>query len=229
MRQLPLQFAVADKPSFANFWVGANAVAHAAARALAAGGRGPLYVFGPSGCGKTHLLVAAARDAGTNGPCRYLSLADTGEAAWQALADVPRDALVCLDDVQAAASCPEREGRLFALFEALSPARRILLAARANPAGLAWSREDVRTRLLSGPVLALQGLEDADKARAVQYRARERGLALSDASAAYLLAHGPRDLRALFVLLERLDHATLADGRSLTIPYLREVLSRPAD
>lgn len=224
MRQLPLDLRIQDKPSFANFWPGENDIVLSAAEALAVGGRGPLYVFGPSGCGKTHLLAAAVRAAADRGPCAYLSITHASDVQWEGLEDLPSTALLCVDDLDALAGRPEWERRLFVLLEDLAPDRRAILAGRSNPAGLAISRSDLRTRLASGPVLAMSALSDEAKAEALRYRAALRGLSLNAATVAYLLAHGPRDLRALFVLLEQLDQSTLADGRRLTIPYLKTIL-----
>ncbi len=226
-RQLPLDLSVRDRPSFENFWAGDNGAALAAARALAAGRAGPLYLFGPEGCGKTHLLAAVARAVQGGGPCAFLSLAHTSAMTWESLADLPPESTVCIDDMEALAGHADGERRLFVLFEALAPARRIVLAGRSNPAGLSVARDDLRTRLGSGPIVAMRRLSDEAKAQALRHRAKLRGLHLNDAACAYLLAHGPRDPRALFALLEDLDRETLADGRRLTIPYLRAVLARP--
>lgn len=227
MMQLPLDLRIQDTPSFENFWPQENDAALNAARFVASGGRGPLYLFGPGGCGKTHLLVAAARATIGEGGCAYLSLRHASLAQWDGLADVHSNALLCVDEVDVLRDRPEWEQRLFVLLETLAPLRRVILAGQANPAGLGLSRDDLRSRLASGPVLAMRPLSDEAKAQALRHRAALRGLLLSPAGAAYLLAHGPRDPRALFVLLEQLDKATLADGRQLTIPYLRAVLEPP--
>ena len=226
-RQLPLDLSVRDRPSFENFWAGDNGEALAAARALAQGRAGPLYLFGPEACGKTHLLAAVARALQGSGPCAFLSLAHASAMSWETLADLPPGSTVCVDDMEALAGHADGERRLFVLFEALAPARRIVLAGRSNPAGLSVARDDLRTRLGSGPIVAMRRLSDEAKAQALRHRASLRGLHLNDAACAYLLAHGPRDPRALFALLEDLDRETLADGRRLTIPYLRAILARP--
>lgn len=228
MRQLPLDLSMRDRPSFENFWAAENGAALEAARKLAEGRPGPLYLFGPEACGKTHLLAAVARQVQeTGGACAFLSFAHTPSAAWEGLADLPPDCTVCVDDMDALAGQGEGERRLFVLFEALAPARRLVLAGRSNPAGLPVVREDLRTRLASGPIVAMRRLSDEAKVQALRHRAGLRGLRLSDAAGAYLLTHGPRDPRALFALLEALDRETLADGRQLTVPYLRGILARP--
>jgi DnaA family protein len=58
----------------------------------------------------------------------------------------------------------------------------------------------------------------------LQLRARQRGFELPDDVAHYLLRRAPRDPASLFALLDRLDYASLAAQRKLTIPFVRELL-----
>jgi DnaA family protein len=66
-------------------------------------------------------------------------------------------------------------------------------------------------------------LNDAEKAQALRLRARARGMEMPEAVASHLLQRHARDMAALFVLLERLDRASLAAQRRLTVPFVREV------
>jgi DnaA family protein len=52
---------------------------------------------------------------------------------------------------------------------------------------------------------------------------------LGDEVARYLLTHLPRDLASLHAVLERLDQHSLARQRPLTLPLVREALSKPND
>ena len=45
--------------------------------------------------------------------------------------------------------------------------------------------------------------------------------------AGYLLRRSPRDMTALFALLDMLDQASLAAQRKLTVPFVKEVLRSP--
>ncbi|MHB1565481.1 MAG: HdaA/DnaA family protein [Acidiferrobacter sp.] len=222
MHQLPLDLRRVDGPSFANFWTAENEEVWQAVRAVALGGRGPLYLWGPTGCGKTHLLAAAARLAAEEGAALCLSL-DRSEPVWEAVADMPADALICVDGLDALAGNAVASHALFMLFETQAPHRRLLLAARVSPAALEVGRDDLRTRLASGPVMRMKTLTDEGKAAALIHRARERGLILDVDAARYLLTHGPRAPHALFALLDRLDIARAAGAR-LTIPFLRAYL-----
>ena len=48
---------------------------------------------------------------------------------------------------------------------------------------------------------------------------------LPDEVARYLLNHQDRDIRALVVMLDKLDKATLVHQRKLTIPFVKDILN----
>jgi DnaA family protein len=104
----------------------------------------------------------------------------------------------------------------------------VLAAGNAPPTGLAL-REDLRTRLGWGLVYQLRPLADAEKAQYLRAEATRRGFALSEEVVWYLLTHLPRDLGRLRALLDRLDRHSLARQRPVTLPLVREVLSKNND
>ena len=55
-------------------------------------------------------------------------------------------------------------------------------------------------------------------------RAARRGLELDDAVLDYLLRRVDRDLGSLTALLDRLDRASLAAQRRITVPFLKNLL-----
>ncbi len=55
-----------------------------------------------------------------------------------------------------------------------------------------------------------------------------RGIELDDSVLDWLFARYARDLGALLDLLDKLDHASLAAQRRITVPFLRDFL-READ
>jgi DnaA family protein len=69
----------------------------------------------------------------------------------------------------------------------------------------------------------MQPLSDAQKLEAVRLRAQHRGLEMPEDVARYILSRYPRDLRSLFDLLDRIDEASLAEQRRVTIPFLRHL------
>jgi DnaA family protein len=72
--------------------------------------------------------------------------------------------------------------------------------------------------------LHLQDHDDHQKQEVLQFRARQLGMKLSDTVSRYLLTRYSRDLSTLWVLLEKLDHETLAKHRQLTVPFVKQVL-----
>lgn len=230
-RQLPLNLRLKDSSSFENFLPAANreAVAHlrAAVTALARGRalEPVLFLCGAPGTGRTHLLQAACREAQhTGGSALYIPFSEIDALASAMLEDLEQATLVCLDDVERIAGNAAWETAVFALCERLRAAGGMLLAAGARPPReLGLQLPDLATRLGWGPVYALAPLSDGERLEAVRLRARNRGLEMPDEVARYILVRYPRDLDSLFVLLDKLDVASLAEQRRLTIPFLRSI------
>jgi DnaA family protein len=111
------------------------------------------------------------------------------------------------------------------LFNRLREAGRLLLvAARQGPKELAVSLPDLKSRWQWGAVFHVHPLDDAQKQAALQLRARARGLELSEEVALYILQRLPRTMNELVLQLQRLDSASLAEQRKLTIPFVKKIL-----
>jgi len=226
--QLPLGIAFRTYPSLVRFIAGRNAQALAAVRGCALGAGEPfLFLWGGCGDGKSHLLQGACElAAGAGIPAAYIPLAQHGELAPAICADLDELALVCLDDLEAVAGQKDWEEALFHLFNRLRErGRRLLAAARQPPAALPLRLPDLRSRLASGLTLGLEPLEDGEKERLLMAGATQRGLRLSKETARYLLHHLPRDNHSLLRFLDTLDHASLAEQRRPTLPFIRRLLA----
>lgn len=224
--QLPLALRWPRRQRFEYFQPGANAVALAAAQALAGQPGAPwLYLHGPSGSGKSHLLMAACHAAHNAGRVvQYLPLAriEQPQAALRAVAGAE---LLALDDLQAIVGTREAEHALFDVYNRLrAEGGGLLLAASAAPAQLPLVLPDLRSRLGACTQWALKPLDDGERRATLKTHAAARGLTLDDSVLDWLFARYPRDLGALLDLLDRLDRASLAAQRRLTIPFLRELL-----
>ncbi|QEY13544.1 DnaA regulatory inactivator Hda [Cellvibrio sp. KY-YJ-3] len=231
-QQLSLGVNLNDDATFENFYAPTathNAMVLQGLRQQVDGsGEAFVYLWGSPGCGLTHLLQAACHQAQRLGlSVQYLPLRDlAGYAPDELFVGLESVDLVCLDCLPAVAGRPDWELAIFNLYNRLrDEGKRLLVAAEYGPRELALTLEDLRSRLQWGLTYQVHSLSDDDKQLALQLRARARGLELSDDVAQYIIQRLPRDTNELFWQLQRLDHASLAEQRKLTIPFVKKVLS----
>ncbi len=202
----------------------------AARDAVGAAARGEsadwLYLSGPAGSGKSHLLLAACAEAGQVGRrAAYLPLAAFAGSLADVLPAQEGADLVCLDGLEAVAGHRGDEEALFHFHNrARAGAAVLLYAARGNPAALGLGLPDLTTRLGQCTRFTLEALDDDGRRELLRQRAARRGLQLDDAVLDYLMRRSERDLASLTALLDRLDKASLAAQRRITIPFLRDHL-----
>lgn len=232
--QLPLRISLPDSSTFANFVSGVNGAAvEQVHRKLEGDGNddAAIYLWGVPGCGKTHLLQAACHHAAAAGRTSvYLPLknsrAENAEALFPDMLDgLENLELVCIDDIETVSADEAWETALFHLYNRVhATGSRLLVAGHLAPADLPLHLADLRSRLAWGWIFQLHVLVDEDKKKALKLRAATRGFDLPDDVGDYLLRYFPRDMHALFALLDRLDSASIVAQRRLTIPFVKTVL-----
>lgn len=230
-RQLSLGVSLRDEANFANFYLpedGPNRQAVAALQQQLDGdGEKLIYLWGPPGAGLTHLLQAACHKAHAQGrSTQYLPLRDLAGFAPESLfEDLESQDLICLDSLDSVAGNRIWEEALFDLFNrAYDAGKHLLFSAVASPKELPLQLQDLRSRLSWGVVYHVELLSDEEKEKALQMRARARGMEMSREVAQYILSRAPRDTNDLFLLLNRLDELSLQEQRRLTIPFVKKVL-----
>jgi DnaA family protein len=194
---------------------------------MAASGIGDsLFLSGATGSGKSHLLLATCAEASdANRAVAYLPLRVFGARAADALAHQGAVQLACVDDVQAIAGDHEAEVALFDLHNRVRDGGGVLLyAADATPLQLALALPDLRSRLAQCTQFALMVLDETQRRAILRERAAARGLEIDDAVMDYLFRRVGRDLGTLTALLDRLDRASMAAQRRITVPFLRQTL-----
>jgi DnaA-homolog protein len=221
MKQIPLAIAFDAERSFESFISGDNRLTIEQFRNHLPSTI-PMYVWGPSGSGKTHLLQALVQQQQLRGARvgwfdANAPLPWTHDEAW---------ALLVLDDCQAFNADQQRAA--FALFvEAASHGTAVVAAGRMPAVDLPL-RDDLRTRLGWGLVLALQALNESETRAALRREADRRGLFLSDEVMDYLLTRFERDLKNLMALFDRLDEFAWVNKRAITLPALKQMLLESA-
>ena len=224
MSQLPLPLKLDDHAVFESFWPAGNDTLVSFLKELTATGEGPgCWIWGAAASGKTHLLQAVCES--TRDRAVYVPLVELSAAGPEILEGLASRQFVCLDDVHRVAGHADWELALFRLYNHVADAGGILVAtatAAQRECGLGLADLESRFSLL--PTFRLIALAEDDRIRALQLRARFRGLDLPDDTAGYLLNRSKRDMASLYAMLDRLDAAALAAQRRLTIPFVREIM-----
>ncbi len=221
--QLPLAVTLPATATFDSFAPGSNGAAIAALRDP----REPFVtLWGGSGCGRSHLLQAACREAAqARQRVHYLPLADHAALQPVLLEGVDGAALLCLDDIDRVAGDRRWETALFHAWNRVREGGgRLLSTLSAAPGQVAWVLPDLASRIAWGGVFHLQPVDDDGRLDLLERHCHARGLTLETGVARYLLQRCARDPASLVALVERLDHASLAAGRRLTIPFVRELI-----
>ncbi|HET6631256.1 MAG TPA: DnaA regulatory inactivator Hda [Rhodanobacteraceae bacterium] len=225
--QLPLGLRWPSRQRFEHFVAGDNGLALSACQRAASEAAAPwLFLAGPPGSGKSHLLLATCQRAAQAGPgAQYLPLRDLPAPLAPLIRGAGGRALVALDDLDAIAGDGEAEHAVFDLYNrSRADGVTLLFAAGEPPSSLPLVLPDLRSRLGLCTQLALRPLDEAARRDWLRGSAAARGIVLDDEVIDWLFRRHARDLGSLAALLERLDRASLASRRRVTIPFLRTLL-----
>lgn len=216
-----------DNMTFENYYPAGNAHICNFLQTLFQGNENYVYLWGKSGAGCSHLLQACCHFANAQDKVSmYLPLREFTMACPDMLDDLDTMDLLVLDDIECAVGNNAFEESLFHLFNRLRQANKILLiGGKQAPRELGVVLPDLLSRLTWGVTFKVEPLSDADKAQALQLRAKHRGMLLPPDVAHFLLRRYSRDAGDLFAALDKLDIASLTEQRKLTIPFVKEVLS----
>ena len=224
--QLPL--ALRDPPDqrFESFIAPPDGALPALSALATTAGADWVYLSGASRTGKTHLALAVCAAAEQQGRrAAYLPLVAAAGRLRDALDALEGHDVVALDGLDAIAGAREDEVALFDFHNrARASGLNVLYTARGIPDDIGLVLPDLRSRLQQCLRLVLDPLDDEGRREVLRDRAQRRGLVLEDAALDWLLTRTDRDLGALVVLLDRLDRASLAAQRRITVPFLRQVL-----
>lgn len=195
---------------------------------LQAAGEGEqwVYVNGGAESGRSHLLQASCQAAAHAGrQAAYLPLKELKDySPRDLLAGVEQLDLLCLDDLDAVLGADAWEEALFHVYNRMSLSGSAMLVAAGAIATLPCCLPDLRSRLNSFSVYHLQGLKDEQKMQALRFRAESLGLCLNQDVVEYLYHRAPRNLGDLFACLDRLDRESLRQQRSLTKPFVKQIM-----
>jgi DnaA family protein len=133
--------------------------------------------------------------------------------------------VVCLDDIQLIAGDNIWQQGVFDLYNRMVEQNKcLIITGDQSVAHLNVSLPDLVSRLSWGQTEQLKPLLDEEKGFALQYRAQQRGLFISDEVASFLITRISRDMTSLLAALEKLDQASIREQRRITIPFIKDIL-----
>ncbi|HEX5121768.1 MAG TPA: DnaA regulatory inactivator Hda [Rhodanobacteraceae bacterium] len=222
--QLPLTLPWPAHQRFEAFEPGDNGVAvDLLRRAATESAQAALYLSGPTGSGRTHLLIATCAAANAAGrSAQYLALRANADAAIRAFGG---SALLAIDDIDAIAGNDAAEHALFDLYNRCrAEGASLVFAAGAPPAQVGIALPDLVSRLGACTQVSLKPLGETQRRELLRARAATRGIELDEPVLDWLFAREKRDLGSLLGVLDRVDAASLAAQRRVTVPFLRKLL-----
>ena len=228
--QLPLTFEFRANQTFDDYFPGNNLEIYQQIRKFASGtGEEFIYLWGNPGHGKTHLLNACCGEASRwHLKSFYLDLTDSISANPGLFIGLEEFEIVCLDNIDALAGYVDWELALFNFYnQQRDRAHKLLVSAKCPPGAINFNLPDLQSRVAWGLALKINDFDDGNKIAALSFKAQQKGLELSPQAARFLLTRHERGITSLWSLLDKLDLASLAAKRKLTIPFLKEILDQP--
>ncbi len=226
-KQLALAIQVNNEATLAEFnWASNPLLKQQIDRMLSLGEDKLLYIWGTAGSGKSHLLQACCQATNACQSAIYLPLKLLKEWGPQSIEGLEDQNLICIDDIDLISNHSAWEEALFHLYNRIKDSEHGILIISGNqpPAQLQIKLPDLRSRLGWGLVFQLHELSDHDKITALQLHAAKRGFDLPESVGQLLLTRCSRNMHDLFDLLNRLDDASLAAQRKITVPFVKETL-----
>ena len=226
--QLSLPLSLPDDETFNSFYAGENASLLSAIQAAINQPHGSyLYFWSRDGGGKSHLLHAACAEVSSKD--RAVGYVPLDKRAWfvpDVLEGMEHLSLVCIDNVQCIAGDEEWEMALFNLYNRILETGKtcLLITGDRPPRQIPLQLPDLASRLDWGQIYKLHPLSDDEKIQALQLRAKQRGFELPEDVGRFILKRLDRQMRTLFDMLDRLDHASIVAQRKLTIPFVKDIL-----
>lgn len=228
-QQLPLHFEFRANQTFNDFFPGSNQeiVTHLQ-QCVAGSGEQQIFLWGNSGQGKSHLLQACCHQAQQqNLSSFYFDLPNVQLPDTSILNGLDEYDVVCFDNIERIAGNADWELAFFNFFnQHRERGHRLVISASSAPNDIAIQLPDLKTRLNWGLSLKIQPLSDSDRIEALIFKANQMGFEIAPQTGRFLLTHYARDLASLWALLEKLDKASLAAKRKLTIPFLKQILDQ---
>lgn len=226
--QFPLHFEFRANQTFDDFFAGSNqSIIEDLKRCVLGNSEQQMFVWGKSGQGKSHLLQACCHYAQQHE--RQSFYFDFGRccrhqpAILKGLDDYN---VVCIDNVDWIVGQQKWEQALCAFMQRhYERGHQLIISATYLPNHMKIKLPNLKTRLSWGLMLQLNTLVNTNNIDALIFKADAMGFEISPQVGRFLMIQHQTELDAMWHLLAKLDHASLAAKRKLTVPFLKHLFN----
>jgi chromosomal replication initiator protein len=198
----------------------------------------PLFIYGGTGLGKTHLIHAVGNMLRERNPeskvvyqnCEYFVADMVRSLQHNAINEFKRryrslDALL-IDDVQFLAGKERSQEEFFYTFNSLLESRQqVILTCDRYPKEVDGLEDRLKSRFGSGLTVAIEPPELETRVAILKSKAEQTQLELPDEVAFFIAQRIRSNVRELEGSLRRIYANAQFTGRSITISFVKEVLS----
>lgn len=225
--QFPVQFEFQSNQHFSTFYPGNNQEPVNHLQKICSSKEQQTFLWGEAGTGKTHLLQATIQEANVNNKTSFYFSFDSKTLPNPSLFDgLENIDIVCLDNIDQIVDNKEWEHAFFNFYNLHRDGnKKLIISASCPPKYLAIQLPDLKTRMSWGVTFKLKALTDEQQLNALIYKAHDLGFNIPINVGQFLMIHYARDLPSVWALLDKIDQATLAAKRKLTIPFLKQIMS----
>lgn len=225
-KQLPLQFEFQSNQNFSTFYPGSNEEVINHLRDIFINNELQIFLWGDAGTGKTHLLQAICQESNKQDKTSFYFSFGQPLPNAEILNGLENFDLVCLDNIEQIAGNPDWEQAFFNFFNLhRDNNKQLIISAHSPPKYLPFQLPDLKTRMGWGLTLKITPLSEEQQLNALIYKANDLGFEIPVNVGRFLMTHYARDLPSIWTLLDKVNHATLAAKRKLTIPFLKQIMS----
>lgn len=227
--QLPLKFEFQANQNFNTFYHADNKETINHLKNIYINNEQQIYLWGETGSGKTHLLQATSQQSSRYKKTSFYFPLDATQLPCPSILEGLDDFdLVCLDNIEQIIENNEWEQAFFNFYNLhRDNNKQLIISASCPPKYLPFHLADLKTRMNWGLTLKLHSLSDVQQLEALIYKAHNLGFDIPHKVGRYLLTHYARDLPSIWLSLDKIEHATLAEKRKITIPFLKQIMSKP--
>ena len=222
-RQLTLNLLINEEAKFENFITHDKSIIYCIKQYIENKEEHFAFIHGSQACGVSFILQAICNYMILKGKSAfYFSLKDT-TVLTDVLQNMENMDLVCIDDIEQAMHTEWEEHILHFYNRSREKNKKLIISAHHPQNKLTCSFKELSSRLHWGLTVTLPNVDNETKLEILKKQAFLRGLILSKSVEQFILKMCNYHLGEISNLLTKLEQASLAHKRRITIPFIKMI------